>query len=159
MKKIDLGPTINTLANVGALAGIVFLAFQLNQNNKLLRAEAGFNLLQNRGQWRDVVSSNPEYSAFWLKVEKGEPLSEVEAFRLRTIAERTILNWQWEYGQYVDGNLAEGELPIAGYRRVFRGDGLTSEAKATRDAWTKFKAELRPDFVAWIEENVLTADQ
>ena len=157
MKKIDLGQTITILANLGVIAGIGFLAFELNQNNKLLRAQAGYNLLLNRGLWRDDVGSDPEYAEFWLKVEKGGPLSEVEALRLRTIAERTILNWQWEYGQYVDGNFAAGELPIAGYRRVFWGNGSSSEAKATRDAWNRFRSELRPDFVAWMEDNVFNA--
>ena len=39
MKKIDLGQTINILANVGVIAGIVFLAFELQQNNELLGAQ------------------------------------------------------------------------------------------------------------------------
>jgi len=40
MKKIDLGQTLNTLANVGVIAGIVFLAVELNQNNEFLELEA-----------------------------------------------------------------------------------------------------------------------
>jgi len=32
MKKIDLGQTIQTLANLGVIAGIVFLAMELQQN-------------------------------------------------------------------------------------------------------------------------------
>ena len=154
MKKLDPGQAITILANLGVIAGIGFLAFELNQNNKLLRSQAGYNLLQNRGQWRDDVSSDPEFSAFWLKVTKGEPLSELDALRLSMVAERTILNWQWEYGQYVDGNLAEGELPIDGYRSAFWGSP-SSEAQAIRIAWEKFRTQLRTDFVAWMESNVV----
>ena len=40
MKKIDLAQTLNTLANVGVIAGIIFLAFELRQNNDLLTAQA-----------------------------------------------------------------------------------------------------------------------
>ena len=34
MKKVDLGQAINTLANIGVIAGIVFLALELQQNSK-----------------------------------------------------------------------------------------------------------------------------
>ncbi len=45
MKKIDLGQTITILANVGVIAGIVFLAVELRQNNTLMAAQARFNQL------------------------------------------------------------------------------------------------------------------
>jgi hypothetical protein len=35
MKKLELGRTINTIANLGVIAGIIFLALELNQNNQL----------------------------------------------------------------------------------------------------------------------------
>jgi hypothetical protein len=37
-KKIDLGETIPALANVGVIAGIVFLAVEPRQNRELLEA-------------------------------------------------------------------------------------------------------------------------
>jgi hypothetical protein len=40
LKKIDLGQTIMILANVGEIAGIVFLAFELQQNNEALDLQA-----------------------------------------------------------------------------------------------------------------------
>jgi hypothetical protein len=40
MKRIDLGQAISVPANLGVIAGIVFLALELQQNNELLGAEA-----------------------------------------------------------------------------------------------------------------------
>ena len=37
MKKIDLGQTLNTLANVGVIAGIVFLGVELRQNTATIQ--------------------------------------------------------------------------------------------------------------------------
>ena len=37
MKKIDLGQTLTILANVGVIAGIVFLGYELRQNTLVLR--------------------------------------------------------------------------------------------------------------------------
>ena len=39
MNKIDLGQTMNTLANVGVILGIVFLAFELRQSQLVGRAQ------------------------------------------------------------------------------------------------------------------------
>ena len=38
MKKPDLGQTITIFANLGVIAGIVFLGIELQQNNELLTA-------------------------------------------------------------------------------------------------------------------------
>ncbi len=40
MKKIELGQTIAILANVGVIAGILFLAIELRQNNEALGLQA-----------------------------------------------------------------------------------------------------------------------
>jgi hypothetical protein len=40
MTKVDVGQTIQILANVGVIAGIVFLGFELRQNNALLQEQA-----------------------------------------------------------------------------------------------------------------------
>ena len=39
MKKIDLGQTITILANVGVIAGIVFLGYELRQNQVVVQAQ------------------------------------------------------------------------------------------------------------------------
>ncbi len=38
MKKLDLGQSVGILANIGVIAGIVFLAVELRQNNELVVA-------------------------------------------------------------------------------------------------------------------------
>ncbi len=38
MNKINLGQTITILANLGVIAGIVFLGLELRQNNELVVA-------------------------------------------------------------------------------------------------------------------------
>jgi hypothetical protein len=153
MKKLDLSQTIAVLANVGVIAGIVFLGLELRQNNKLLRAQAGYNLYLNRAEGRNEMFGDPEIAELVVRAESGEPLSLVDARRLRARTERTFLAWQWEFGQWVDGNLAEGELPIESYRRTLKGE---RDIPGSREIWEAFKFNLRPDFVEWMEERVLS---
>jgi hypothetical protein len=134
------------LANVGVIAGIVFLGLELRQNNSLLRAEASYNLLQNRVGYRADIVRDAEFAEFWARTFALNAPS-TDQLRMAMPVERTMLNLQFEYGQYVDGNLADGEFSMAAVRNVF------SDPVARR-VWEDFRNQLRPDFVEWVEENV-----
>ena len=155
MRKIDLGQTISILANFGVIGGIVLLAFELDQNNSLLRAQASYGLLLNRTEIRrDVVNAPGEVVDFWVRVRANAPLTAADELRLTSFVEGIFLNWQFEYGQYVDGNLSEGELPIEGFRAAYRGEGFAG-IKIFPEVWQSFQYQLRPDFVQWMQDNVI----
>ena len=63
MKTIDLGQTIQVLANIGVIAGIVFLAFEIRQNTAAMRSAT----IQDIARWSyDNVSletTSPELRA------------------------------------------------------------------------------------------------
>jgi len=42
MKKIDLGQTITIFANAGAIAGIVCLALEIQQDDELLKDQSSY---------------------------------------------------------------------------------------------------------------------
>jgi len=42
LKKLSAGELTQTLANIGVIAGILFLAFELRQNNELLEQQSRF---------------------------------------------------------------------------------------------------------------------
>lgn len=46
--KIDVGQTVNTLANVGVLVGIVFLAIEVSPNQATLEEQTTLNALSGR---------------------------------------------------------------------------------------------------------------
>ena len=155
MKKIDLGQTITILANVGVIAGILLLAFELSQNNKLLRAQADETYLQNRLDNRQRIIEDPEFAQLWVKLSKNEPLDEIEEVRLAAMVEETILEWQWEFRSIVDGTLNKDlELAAEGYSQNFRRQG-SRLAQAFPDQWPSVRRTLEPDFVRWMEENVV----
>ena len=69
MKKIDLGLTISILANVGVIAGIVFLALELQQNNSLLAAQARREQLDARTAAGSVELNNPDVARVTYKFQ------------------------------------------------------------------------------------------
>jgi hypothetical protein len=156
MKRIDVGQVLSILANFGVIAGIVLLAYELNQNNNLLRAQASYVLLSNRAESRvSVTNASEEVAAFWVRVSSNAPLTAADELRLNAWVEATFLRWQFEYGQFVDGNLPEEEFPVDGYRAAYRGEGFAN-IRIFPEVWRTLRAQLRPDFVQWMEANVVT---
>ena len=153
MNNSKFGEWLAIATNMAVLAGIVALAFEVSQNTKQMRAQASYNLLQNRIQIRSAVVDNAELAEFWAKVQSGETLSDVDLIRTQAHAEQAILKWHWEYGQYADGSLSLVDLPVNGYREAYNGNGW-GNSPGFPDAWRAMKSQLRPDFVDWMEANV-----
>jgi hypothetical protein len=82
MKKIDLGQTINTVANIGVIAGIVFLGFELRYNSNLGNAGTAIEAASLWTGWKNVVISDAETADLYVKgLEDFEQLSQVEKVR------------------------------------------------------------------------------
>jgi hypothetical protein len=45
---LDIGQIVTIGANIGVIAGLIFLAMEIRQNNKLLAAQARYSLRQYR---------------------------------------------------------------------------------------------------------------
>lgn len=146
MKKIDPGQTITILANLGVIAGIFFLAVELQQNNRLLDAQVSYNLLLHRTRGSNEIYFNPEFAAFRFKVESGEELSPVEQFRLNERYASTLLGFEWEYFQYRSGNL--GYLPLDQWRTFMNDQRWQAER------WEPNKYLLSAEFIEFVEREI-----
>ena len=47
MTKINLGEVVTIIANIGVIAGLVFLAYEIRQNTAQMRAEAAYAIHQD----------------------------------------------------------------------------------------------------------------
>ena len=151
MKKIDFGQTIGILANIGVIAGILFLAFELRQNNQLLQAdqrEARNQRLQSRTT--DIYDS-PDLAELLVKARNGESLSEGEALRLHSFQIRGFRGFEAQWREFVAGTT--DFLPLDQFRRIFQQGGFYRVPMS--ESWEFDKPFLPEDFVQWMEENVV----
>ncbi len=150
MKKIDLGQAATILANIGVIAGIVFLGIELQQNNELLAAEARATRHQNRSDHANrVLLENPGLVELIVKADNGEPLTQEEHYALERYLDQALINWQFTFVEYRRGQFDEIELSADSMKSYF------NNLPGMRQYWNKVKGvELRPDFVQWMEENV-----
>jgi hypothetical protein len=142
MKKLDLGPTMGILANLGVIGGILLLAYELRQNNDLMAAQARYNRLAINAENYTARIDNADLSELLSKASVKEPLSAGEQERLEAFAMRALLVRQWSFIE-----LPENELPIERWRRN------TRKYDVHRRVFERERNSLDPDFVQFMEDN------
>ena len=93
MKKIALGQTIGILANVGVIAGIVFLALELRQNTDLMRAQSRTEMSQTTGQLLTMDVNDRTYVETMYRGFRGEELDEIEKEQLFRTLSAWVYHW------------------------------------------------------------------
>ncbi len=99
MKKIEFGQAVQLLANVGVIAGIVFLAIELQQNNELMGAEARFNQMAARIESYTLQVTEPELTEILVRDRKGQALTEVEELRVQAYWTRVFSVLEWVHSE------------------------------------------------------------
>jgi hypothetical protein len=149
MKQVDVSKSIAILANLGVIAGIVFLALELRQNNLLLEAQARAERESVRRTAFTRWIENPEMVGLQVKADRGELLSAEEEFLLERLNSWTLWDWHFIFGERANGLLDESALPVAAWRSIYRTQPSLS------DHWEDIKPQFSPEFVAWMEENIV----
>ncbi len=152
MKKLDFGQSIGILANVGVIAGIVFLGVELRQNNQLLSAEARTTRMEIRRDASNRFLENPDLVSLVLKSQRGETLTDEESFLLDNIMFNLLVIFQYTFVEFQQGLIDEEEVPVTviGWRGL-----LHDQYTALPYFWERRKVVFRQDFVDWFDENVV----
>jgi len=155
MKKILLGQTIGTLANIGVLAGIIFLGLELRQNNQLLQVEAIGALLETRINRSAELARNQSVAALLAKNSRSEELTDEEMIRLTQFHTRVFLGFEKTYFLFQEGVIAEEymrtNLPLM--KRAFNERDVS---QSPSQSWEMFKVVAPPAYIRFIEQCVLS---
>ena len=151
MKKPDLSQTVSILANLGVIAGIIFLAFELQQNNELLRAEARANQLEARRGSSLQLTTNPQLATIVYKLGNDESVTSEERYQFTWLARDLFVRWQWQFEEYQQGLIEEESLPVGGWVNWFR------EIPVMKDEWATSGRTGSPEFRQFMEDNVVNA--
>ena len=149
MKKLELGQTVQIIANVGVILGLVILAFELRQNNELLGIEIRSNQAERIIGTSNIQLDNPNL----IELLEKDParLSTVERDTLIILGVRSLSSFESAYREVLAGFEEEEQLRRA-IRAVWNRPHLNY---AMPLAWETFRPRGTPAFVAWMEENVI----
>ena len=151
MKKIDLGQTVSMFANIGVIAGIIFLAVELRQNNELLEAEARAASSARITHIPETVSTDVDLADALTKARNGETLTESEELRVYAFQVWGFRGQEALFREYQAGTV--DSLPEDRWRQGFHSDPWSAQSKA--EVWSRAKVSLEADFVQWMDENVV----
>jgi len=83
MKKIQLGEIVTIIANVGVIAGLVFLTFEIRQNTAQMRAEAAYAIHNDVQRLNQSVYADTALSELLVKADTNyESLDPAEKERV-----------------------------------------------------------------------------
>ena len=91
MKKIDLDQMITILANIGVIAGIIFLSIEISQSNRIATYETRNALIENTREIFRATWESPEVAEFMLKLTtRGQELTLHDQLRADNLAQMVI---------------------------------------------------------------------
>ena len=150
MKNIDFGQTIAILANLGVIAGIVFLGFELQQNNELLEAQARASLLDRRTGANELLATNGDLARIMEKSQLGEALTIAENIQLDSYNRRILASFEWQFDEFQRGRLSFEDIKTKALAASFE-----SPASGMPKIWMEWREQASPEFVSFMEQNVI----
>ena len=129
-------------ANIGVLAGIIFLAFELQQNTVATRLEAASNFNSSFSEIELFIAGNPEFAELLARGREGAEITGVEQLRLSVFYNQILRQWQFTHIQYLSDAIDEDnwQAQRAFMAEILRGDrGLLNH-------WRRFKQQYNSAF-------------
>jgi len=141
MKTIDLGQSIGIIANLGVVAGILLLVYELDQNRALMTAQTRDSLSQAivstlHGEAGDSVLTDIVRRAY-----AGEELTPTEQRQFTAYTISWFRLWEDQHYQYRVGLYDESEF--AAVRRAW---AYRLQDEATRELWCFLRDQFSPEF-------------
>jgi hypothetical protein len=120
MKKIDAHQWVQSLANIGVIASIIFLSVQVGQNrrsldeaNKINAVTLSSNALEHVNNFLALIASDEQLAQIWVKGRAGEQLTPVETARFEAYCESRIWVQAWVFRQMPSFDRPESAAAVA----------------------------------------------
>ena len=142
-------------ANIGVMAGIIFLAVELRQNTVATQLSAADRFQSSFSEIELFIAGSPEFSELLNKGRTGAEVSEPEKLRLMIFYGTVLRQWQINHFQFLSGALDEDIwLGNRDYMaQIFEEDiGLF-------DRWQTGKSHFSPRFNELIESMTIDVHQ
>ena len=149
MKKIEVGQIVTVLANIGIIAGIVFLGYELHQNNQQLELQSRVQADARRNAVIGMVIENPYLVD--LLGKDAEQLTQEERDRLILMGIMMLLNWEEQYRDVIAGRMSRAEA-IRAQRAIYSRARLNYGVPL---AWQTYMVRADPGFIEWMQQHIL----
>lgn len=101
----SLNKWLGVFANLGVLIGIIFLAYEIQQNTTATQLETTSNFQNGFAAIELMIASDAEFAALLSKGRNGEVISDAEFVRLQAFYSTVLRAWQTNLAQFQAGAL------------------------------------------------------
>jgi len=101
---------LSLAANIGALAGLLLVVLQLQQNRELMRAQVRHELAMGIVGLLETPAANPQLASVLRRAAAGEPLTPDEVFQFGLRTNALLRYWEDVHYQYRQGLYDEVEF-------------------------------------------------
>ena len=147
MKKIELGQTLTILANVGVLAGILLLVFELSQNREMMTAQTRNEISQGAIELLTLAINDVSFQNVIRRGQFGEELSEDEQWQSDGHQQAWRRYWENVHYQYRIGLFDETEFAT---QKATWARSLSIHPGMVK-RWCERKAGFSPEFATEID--------
>ena len=134
-------------ANMGVIAGIIFLGFELRQNNQLLVEQARYSMLENQKQWAYFISAADSVSDSVMSPDGGIELSKTDKIRRGELIGTLLFMWQWEFEQSQSNLFGQSDVSVEAYKYGWRNYNIA-------EVWPEIRGWYSDEFVRFMEEKI-----
>ena len=131
MKLAGTDKWLNLVANIGVLVGIVFLAYEIQQNTVATQLEVASSFQSSFSEVEMLIAVDSEFAELLFNARIGAELSPQEQFRIAVFYGNVLRTWQNVHFQYLadslDVEMWRGEMT--------RFTQILSEDKGLREHW------------------------
>ena len=152
MKKIDLGRSVGVLANLGVLAGILLVVFELNQNREMMRAQTRHDISSEFVGIMISVANNEQLANLIRRGDLGEELTFDEQYRYERYTRGMFRYWENVHYQYRLG--LYDELEFVKQRAAWQAYLARSKGGVAR--WCSVRDQFSPDYRREMDELLTT---
>ena len=136
------GRWLNILANLGVIAGLVLLVFELGQTRDLMRAQTRHELSTSIVEQLLVLAENPQLASIMRRGDAGEELTQDEWYQFE-VRSRALFRY-WENVHYQYREQLYDEVEFVSHRDAWAAYLGASVGAAT--AWCGMRTEFSPEF-------------
>ena len=149
MKKLDFGQAVGLFANLGVIAGIIFLGFELQQNQRGIQAQTRATLAQID---IESIRGNRQDSALMELIIADRPeLESVDQYRFELYVRELARTAEHHYYQHRLGTFDESEFEGVRvlWKRLF---SIPSQRAWWEEHKAEFSTAFQEEFEALLDE-------
>ena len=149
----NLNKWLALAANIGVIAGIVFLAVEIDQFRDQMESQNNFNYFTALSANLVSVSENPFLAGTIAKIFTEDALTPSEEVSANNFIMSIFLFWEYVWRETEAGRFDENQRGLNAIAMDFNSYKNEPWGKKFMDRWENSKKQLEPGLVEYLENN------